>query len=324
MSDQPTLPPRDRNAQAAFRSRLLMPLRRTRLIAGPTVAAVALCGCGLQARAATGPVSVTVTRDYGEAPVAAATVARPPVGATALDLLARRFKVAAGPGRSVRSINGLTAGPGERWRLYVNGVSSRPSTRVHTGDRLWWDLGESRVAPFAVVGSFPEPFRHGLGGKRLPTTIECAGDVAAACRDVATVLRHEGVPASSQLLGAASGEDSLTIVVGTWRDISRELAATLLARGPASSGVYAHFGSGGDSLKLLDARAGVVRTLKPPAGVIAALARRGAPPTWLVVGTDPAGVSAAVRALSATRLHNHFALAVGGARGFPVPLIESP
>ena len=256
--------------------------------------------------------------------MAAATVAHPPAGATALDLLDRRFRVTPGRGRSVRSINGLAAGSGERWRLYVNGVSSHPGARVHRGDRLWWDLGESRISPLAVVGSFPEPFRHGLGGKRLPTTIECASDVAAACAHVAAVLGHAGVPTSSQLLGAGSGQDSLTVVVGTWRDVSRALGATLLARGPSSSGVYARFGSRGASVKLLDAHADAVRTLKSPAGVVAALAQGGAPPTWFVVGSDPAGVRAAARALSASRLHNHFALAVSRGRGFPVPLIESP
>jgi hypothetical protein len=254
--------------------------------------------------------------------VAAAKVAHPPAQATALDVLRRRFKVARGPGRSVRSIDGLTAGTGERWRLYVNGVHSRPGARVHTGDRLWWDLGESHGAPLAVVGSFPEPFRHGLGGKRLPTTVECAGDVAAACAHVAAVLGHAGVPVASQLLGAGSGQNSLTVVVGTWRDISREVAATLIARGPASSGVFARFSSRGASVKLLNARAVVARTLKSPAGVIAALARGGAPPTWLVVGTNAAGVRAAARAFSAARLHDHFALAVTGGRDLPVPRVR--
>jgi hypothetical protein len=281
-----------------------------------------LCACGLQASAATGPVSVTVTRDFGASRVAAATIANPPAGASALDVLQRHFKVAVSRGHSVHSIDGSTAGRGQRWRLYVNGVSSRPGTRVHTGDRLWWDLGDAEVAPLAVVGSFPEPFRHGLGGKRLPTTIECAGDVASACAHVAAVLAHAGVPTASQLLGAGSGQDSLTVVVGTWRDISREVAATLLAHGPASSGVFARFGSRGASLELLSARAGLAEKLKAPAGMIAALARRGAPPTWLVVGTDAAGVRAAAAAFSAARLRDHLALAVSGERDLPVPQVR--
>jgi hypothetical protein len=136
---------------------------------------------------------------------------------------------------------------------------------------------------------------------------------------VAAVLGRAGVPTSSQLLGAGSGQDSLTVVVGTWRDISRELAATLLAQGPVSSGVFARFGSRGASLKLLDARAAVATTLKSPAGMIAALTQSGAPPTWLVVGTDAAGVTAAAQAFSATRLRDHFALTVSGGRDLPVP-----
>jgi hypothetical protein len=214
----------------------------------------------------------------------------------------------------------VAAGPGERWRLYVNGVTARPSTRVHTSDRLWWDLGASGVAPVAVVGSFPEPFRRGLAGKRLPTTVECGAGVSSACAQVAAVLDHAGVPTASQLLGAGSGQDSLTVVVGTWRDIRNGLAATLLARGPASSGVSARFAGGRTaSLELLNSRGVRVATLTSHAGLIAALAQAGAPPTWLVVGTDTAGTRAAARAFQVSRLRDHFALAVSGGRDLPVP-----
>lgn len=252
--------------------------------------------------------------------MASASVDHPPAGATALDVLKRRFKVAIGPGQSVRAVDGLAAGPGERWRLYVNGVAAGPRIRVHTSDRLWWDLGASQAAPAAVVGSFPEPFRHGLGGRRLPTVVECAGDVSAACAHVAAVLGHAGVPAASQALGTGSGTDSLTVVVGTWQDIRNELAAMLLARGPASSGVFARFvGGPSASLDLLDARGVAVATLKRGAGLVAALTQDGAPPTWLVAGTDVAGTRAASEAFSAARLHAHFALAVSGGHDLPVP-----
>jgi hypothetical protein len=121
-------------------------------------------------------------------------------------------------------------------------------------------------------------------------------------------------------VGGGSGQDSLTVVVGTWRDISGELAATLLARGPASSGVYGRFvGGRNPSLELLGAAGNPVKTLRAKAGLIAALAQSGAPPTWLVVGTDAAGVGAAAQAFSARRLRGHFALAVAGGRDLPVP-----
>ena len=290
-------------------------------IALAIAAALAVGGCGLQTQGRTGMVSLTLTRGFGAQKLGSATVAHPPAGATALGLLRRRFTVTLGPGGSVHTIDGRPAvGDAGRWSLYVNGVAARGDTRVHTGDRLWWDFRAARAAPPAVVGSFPEPFLHGLGGKRLPTTVECAGDVRAACNRVTAALGRAGVPVASQALGAGSGQDSLAVVVGTWRDISGELAATLLARGPASSGVYARFSGGRNpSLELLSAGGTAVQTLIAKAGLIAALAQNGAPPTWLVIGTDAAGVTAAARAFSGSRLREHFALAVGGGRDLPLP-----
>jgi hypothetical protein len=63
-----------------------------------------------------------------------------------------------------------------------------------------------------------------------------------------------------------------------------------------------------------------VRTLSGNAGLIAATAQGGSTPTWLITGTDPAGVAAAATAMTQARLHNHFALAVQGSTDLPVPL----
>ena len=43
-------------------------------------------------------------------------------------------------------------------------------------------------------------------------------------------------------------------------------------------------------------------------------------PTWLVTGTDAAGVKAAAQAFNGHALHDHFALAVQGGASYPVPL----
>jgi hypothetical protein len=64
----------------------------------------------------------------------------------------------------------------------------------------------------------------------------------------------------------------------------------------------------------------VVRTLGAGAGLIAATADRSSKPTWLITGTDIAGVSAAAAALTESRLRYHFALAVQGNVDLPVPL----
>jgi hypothetical protein len=212
------------------------------------------------------------------------------------------------------------------WFYYVNGVEGAKgaaATAVHHGDRIWWDLHDwtaSESIP-AVVGSFPEPFLHGVGGKRLPTVIECASDVGRACREVSAELSRLGVPAATQLIGTGSGNDSLAVVVGTWRDVRAEIVASLLEQGPGASGVYARFaGPGASVLEILDPRGQVVRRLQTGAGLIAATAEGAAEPTWLVTGTDVAGVSAAAAAFTPNALHEHFALALAGGTRLPVPL----
>lgn len=300
-----------------------------RFTAGLTAVACALVvvGCGLGPGPGTSDVTLTVTRGFGSVPVGGLTVRRVPGSETVMRMLERRFRVSTRYGGGfVESIRGLS-GSSTRldWFYYVNGVQAQTgaaTTAVHQGDRIWWDLHDWSVAESipAVVGSFPEPFAHGIGGKRYPVTLECAQDVPAACARVSRELTTLRVPFASQLIGAGSGTDSLTMVVGTWRDLSPELVNHLIESGPSASGIYARFLHGGSALGLLNPRGQVVRQLQAGAGLVAATAEGSSPPVWLVTGTDTAGVSAAARALTPTALHDHFALAVHGSTELPVPL----
>ncbi len=154
----------------------------------------------------------------------------------------------------------------------------------------------------------------------MPTTVQCAPDAAGACTTVSDSLSKAGVPVASQTFGTGSGTDSLNVLVGPWQELQHVLAADLIDHGPGSSGVYAKFAAGGSELQLLDPHGTVVRTLGPGTGLIAATADASSPPTWLVTGTDSSGVLAAAQALTAARLHDHFALAVAGGTYLPVPL----
>jgi hypothetical protein len=169
------------------------------------------------------------------------------------------------------------------------------------------------------VGSFPEPFVHGIGGKRLPTVLACAPDVTSACTRVTQQLRAIGVSVANQTLAGGSGTDSLAVLVGTWSDLNRSLAAALIGEGPRGSGVYASFNGTGSTLTLLNLKGRPVRALGAGAGLIAATSENSASPTWLIAGTDPTGVLAAANAFTEGQLENHLALAVQGNASFPVP-----
>jgi hypothetical protein len=246
-------------------------------------------------------------------------------------MLERSFNVQTRYGGGfVESIDGLQgSGSRQDWFYYVNGVQAPQGaarTAIHRGDRIWWDLHDWSATDSipAVVGSFPEPFIDGVDGRRLPTTLECATDVQTACQRVTSELTADHVPVASQLIGTGSGPDTLGVVVGTWDEVKPEVAAELIAHGPSASGVYARFaGSDGNALQLLNADGHVARTLGAGSGLIAATADSSSEPTWLITGTDPAGVAGAAAALTPSALSDHFALAVQGSTRLPVPLTSA-
>jgi hypothetical protein len=289
--------------------------------------AAAISGCGLGPGPGTSNVTVTVTRGFGSVPLAELNVRRVPGSETVMRMLERHFRVGTRYGGGfVQSINGFSGTSSKLdWFYYVNGVQASTgaaTTAVHQGDRIWWDLHDWSAAESvpAVVGSFPEPFLHGISGRRYPVTVDCAPDVTAACQLVSRELTKLRIPFASQVIGAGPGTDTLVLAVGTWRDLSPEVVDQVVQSGPAASGVYARFASHGSILALLSPHGQVVRRLGAGAGLVAATAQGSSPPTWLVTGTDPAGVSAAARALTPAALHDHFALAVQGSGEWPVPL----
>ena len=274
---------------------------------------------------------MTLTRGFGSRQVALLNEDRVPAGQTVLGMLERKFPSiglgrASPTGRTVQSINGVAGDtPLAGWFFWVNGVKTSKGpglTSLHPGDRVWWDLHDPSATTVirAVVGSFPEPFQRGINGQRLPTTLECGAGLTTACNLVERDLDRAGVPVASQYIGTGSGPDTLGVVVGTWPEISAQLDAGLIEHGPSASGVYARFGAGGRTLQLLNPKGQVARTLGAGAGLVAATADSQSVPTWLITGTDPAGVIAAARALNAGTLHDHFALAVQGSTDVPVPV----
>jgi len=254
------------------------------------LAVIAAAGCGVGAGKAPSGVQLTVTRDFGTASLGSWSAPRVRGAETVMSLLVRN------------------AG----------------ATRVHGGERIWWDRHDWSLTDHipAVVGSFPEPFRHGIGGKRLPVRVECEAVAGVACRTVVARLRGRGVPAAVAAPGSGAEPRTLRVLVAPWARIARDPLASAIAGGPAASGVYARFAPGGRALVLLDAGGGAARTLGAGAGLIAATGRREDAPVWVVTGTDPAGVQRAAGMLSEPVLRDRFAVALPASGGKPIPLPE--
>lgn len=253
-----------------------------------------------------------------------------------MQALQRSFNVkTAYGGGFVESIDGHSGSKSSEvdWFYYVNGVQApkgAASTQLNKGDHVWWDRHDYSATDSipAVVGSFPEPFTNGVGGQRYPTIVECVDGQSTPCQTVTKELESFKVPTSQGGIGYGSGNDSLGVVVGPWKAIDGELAAELVKFGPGASGVYARFVDDGSKLELLGVDGKVVKTLGPDTGLVAAVNGNGggnvnAVPTWLITGTDAAGVAAAAKALTPATLAYRFALVVHGATDYPVPLQRS-
>jgi hypothetical protein len=281
------------------------------------LAALALAGCGLGGGKPLSPtVAVQVTTGYGSRLVGRHALAKAPAGWSVLTLTRHFFGLQSSPrGGSVAAINGIASRPGGDWSLYVDGIAAAKgaaATRLYPGDRVWWDLHDGGVAKVpAVVGAYPEPFTSGSGGQRIPTALICANQ-DQACATVTRSLDRAGVKVAFQGLGTGSGSESLSVVVGTYRQLRGVIATELLSAGPSQSGVYATFvGSSGQALELDDPSGNVADTVHGSVGLIAAVEESGInEPVWLVTGNDRAGVAAAAQALTPAALADHFAVAV--------------
>jgi hypothetical protein len=295
------------NATVARQMSPWAPTDLARALALVLAVAAVLAGCGSSTGEDDDGITIMVTRDYGAADVAPLTrEPLPPSGGLAR-ILARYPNT-----RGAQS-------------LFVNGIRAEEPVRelaLHGGDRLWLDQhrpGAVRNVG-AVVGAFPEPFVHGVDGKRLPVRVECDDPRAGACAAVAEKLVGLGVVAGRSIISRSAADETVRILVAPWKRLrGREFEADSLDAGPRSSGVFARFDGSAERLLVLDAAGRVARTLGAGTGLIAATRAQARQPVWFVTGTDAAGVDAAARALDESALSGRFALAISDDRAVAVP-----
>jgi Domain of unknown function (DUF4430) len=297
-----------------------------------TAVAAALCalaaaGCGIGAGDDAGEVELTVTRDYG---AEAMVEGSEPISEsdTVMRVLDRNAEIETRYGGGfVQSIDGLAGGSegGRRsdWFFYVNGVESPIGAAefgLDDGDRVWWDHRDWTAAMRvpAVVGSFPEPFVHGFRGERYEVAVAC-DTVESICSQVRQRLEDQGAR-----LTPADGEGAgILVVVGPWKAIrSHPDLQRRLELGPDESGVFARFTAPGPILlTLLNRRGEPAGSVGKGAGLVAAIRPDEEPPTWLVTGTDRAGVESAASALDDSLRDRYAVVTEPGTEpiGVPVP-----
>ena len=279
-----------------------------------------------------------MTRDFGHELLGATRIDDVHEDETVMRLLRSEFDIDTRyGGRFVQAIDGLegsgaaasatgsTGSTGSRGASAPRSSSSRRATACSgTGA-----TGEPPMRVPAIVGAYPEPFVHGLEGKRRPVRVECEDSTTEPCRDARAVLEEAGASPSGASLGAPGTETITRLAVAPWPEVRIVRGASGLEEGPETTGVFARFDREGRSIELLDEQGEVARTVRPGDGVGLVLALRPLEEelVWLATGLDDEGVAAAVRALTEKDLRDAFAVAVAGpyrgeaAAGEPMSLI---
>lgn len=289
------------------------------------------CGFGAGEELEGDGVELRVTRDFGQRALGSLREDKVREDQTVMRLLRSEFDVDTRfGGRFVQSIDGLAGGGatgGDDWFFYVNGVESSEGAsdyELSPGDRVQWDYRPWNVAMDvrAIVGAFPEPFLHGLEGRRRPVRVECEDAGSAACRTARDRLGDVGVPTAESTVGAPNTETVTRLVVAGWPEARIVRGASELERGPDASGVFARFADDDETLELLDESGAVARTVRAGdgTGLVVALRPRAEELVWIVTGLDDQALLAGARALRRGKLRDAFAVAVTGDTVEKLPL----
>jgi hypothetical protein len=292
--------------------------RRLALLVALAIA-LAASGCGLgPGESKGGAAELRVTRDFGGRELGASKrTDKVRESDTVMRFLQRSFKVTTRfCGGFVQSIDGLAGNQSAEhdWFYYVNGSEASVGAGDYSlspSDVVQWDYHDWRATLHipAIVGAFPEPFVHGLEGKRLPTRLECEDESSTACRTVQDRLDEHGVIVTSSAIGAPASDATVRVIVAKFSVAKQVRGAEALTSGPATSGVYARFDEPGRTLSLLDPAGKAARVAAPGTGLVAATQQAAHPITWLVTGVDDAGVERAAQRLDPASLRSAFAIA---------------
>ena len=291
--------------------------RRAAAAAAALVAVAALAGVGCERRsAAAGPAAgepaarVVATADHGAEVLLDEHVAPGRSVMTAL-MGVTPVETAYGGGFVLSMLGrGSSSSPSADWFFYVNGFESpvgAAAADLSDGDIAWWDHraweGMPRVR--AVVGSWPEPFLHGVGG---------AAPEVAADAPLAGALERAGarvVPGDRPFRARVGTDASLALRDPAWRAVGGDPGGMALPGGIAGGRVVLMPAAGGAPVPVGAARAVVVLV---PAG-----ARPADGALLAVAGLDITAARAAAATIAAdpSVLALRYAVAFDGA-GTPV------
>ena len=251
-------------------------------------------------------VNLIVTRDYGHKKIFAKNVGlvRDEVG---MEVLFRNLDIqTAYGGGFVNAINGLESqytfftGKDRKkldWFYWVNGILAPVGIaeyRPQPGDVIWWDYHDWSMTMFipAVVGSYPQPFKSGFGGKNPGTVIMYTDGYKEDAEKLKQSLVDKEVTQVDTAAydpGVIQQPKKYYILLGQWGKLSEnnDHLKDINTKNKLA-GIYAKFDDG--KLQALDFKGKAVASYEHSGAIYAYGASIGSlNPVWMVTGTDDQG-----------------------------------
>lgn len=285
-------------------------------------------------------VDLFVTSDYGRKKMFGKTVGLV-LDEVGMEVMFRNLDIqTAYGGGFVNSINGLESGytfftGSERkkydWFYWVNGILAPVGVaeyRPVPGDVIWWDYHDWSTTMFipAVIGSYPQPFKNGFGGKNPGTVIMYAPDYAAGAGRLKKSLEARGVSrvdVAEYDPAAIKAPQKHYILLGSWQELAgkSDFLQDVNTKNKLV-GFYIKFQDG--ELKALDHKGKTISS-HPLAGAVCACGSPGSIcSVWLVTGTDRQGVELALDTMlnRPEALREHFGAVITKDGVINVPYVD--
>ncbi|WP_125153177.1 DUF4430 domain-containing protein [Clostridium rectalis] len=286
-------------------------------------------------------VDLVVSKDFGHNKMFSKNVGlvKDEVG---MEVLFRNLNIqTAYGGGFVNSINGLESKytffsgadrKKEDWFYWVNGILAPVGVaeyRPSDGDVIWWDYHEWNTTMFipAIIGSYPEPFKHGFWGKNPGTVVMYTDEF----KNDAKILKHSLIKNGVKSVDVVKyNPDNIEkpekyhILLGKWEDLSQNSKRLKDMNWKNKlEGVYVQFKDG--KLNALDNAGKIIKSYNNAGAIYATSAGMGSTvPVWLVTGTDFNSVKESLNILikKPEKIKNCFEAVVSKEQVIKIPFIQ--
>ncbi len=228
-------------------------------------------------------------------------------------------------GGFVNSINGYKNNrSGYNWFYFINGIMPNKGAAAYKPDfedTVWWDYHHRDVMVSAVIGSYPEPFKSGMGEDKPGTKIVFTDNFTEKSLLLRDSLFKKGVDNiyTKSFTGKLKADNEFVLLIGLWNELNVDEDINELS-GNKRKGFYADFKSEKVNVRGSDFK--VAKTFENGAVIISVRSGFSTDwPVWVITGNNKKDINAALDILinEPSKIRYFCGALIAGSRLFALP-----